>query len=297
MSEALDPPASKPPTRRRPIGRILFTLAIMVGVYACVSLLNQHSIAQWKWAAALDALDQDDIVEAKRLADEAISWSPEDAQLRLYYAEMLFRSDEKQACLQKADEAIERAAEDADTLSRVGYLFARMGEHQRSMELADQVTEIAESKQTMQLHRAWNHRAYSIALAAADDQASEQRIQQGLKDINQAIELFGEEPSYIDTRGYLRLFANDIDGAQADLDQAIAEYEKQREDILGSMGPESVENPEGPALAIDKQFRQVLAVLYAHRAAIYQQQGKKDLAEKDQLRADLMGLSREKGVW
>lgn len=287
----------RPPSVGRRWGRIFLTFSVLFGLYLAFSLLNSHSLAQWKWAAALDALESGRVDEAQKLADEALEWAPEDPEFRLHYAEMLFRLDQPQEARVQIDKAIELGRDDPALFSNLAFLLARMGQHDGSLLLADQVVEMAEKERTIHLHQALNQRAYMIALAAADEEAPKATIQKGLRDIERAIELYGEEPSYIDTRGYLKLFAGNHQGALDDLDAAIEAYELLRDRLLSATGAESVDRLSADATAQDKMYRGVLAVLYAHRAAVYAQMGKDDLAEKDQTRAKSFGLDRQKGIW
>lgn len=280
-----------------PISRILVTFLILMGLYAAFSLLNFHSIAQWKWAAALDAVERREFEHALAYAQQAIDWAPEDPQLRVYFAELLYRLDETAEARIQIEEAIALGKDDPQILEMLGYLLARMNQHDGALMLANRVVESAETNGTVQLHRALNHRAYSIALAVADEAIALQRVQEGLQDIEQAIEIYGENPSYLDTRGYLRMFDGDLQGALDDMDAAIVAIENQRKDLLIQFDVKSAENLPANAAGVDKHMQNILAVLYAHRGEIYARLGKKDLAEKERQRADRFGLDRKKGVW
>ena len=276
-----------------------------MAVYLAVTMLSTTSRAQWKWAQALQAFDAGETEQAKQYAQEALEIAPEDPQLRMYAGELYYRLDEPDEARQQIDQAIALDEESAYVLTTASFLLARLGDHEKSLELSDKVVELAESQRSIHPHQAGNHRAYAIALAADDGEASEQRIEQGLSDIEAALAVFGNNhapmgrqvASYIDTRGYLKLFAGEPKQALEDLNMAIAIYEKDHDKLLSALSPEETKNKPLHVLAYEDELKEVLAVLYWHRSQVLEELKLPEEAENDRLMAEKFGLSRTKGIW
>lgn len=290
-------PSQVPPPGRPPFVPVLIAVMVLSAVYVGYSFFTPQSIAQWKWAAAVDALENDNIDQAKQLAEEALEWDPENAELRLHIAEMHYRQDETTEARMQIEEAIALGKDNPLVLTQAGFLLSRMGQHDGAMMLADRLVDIAEKEQTIHLHEALNRRAYSIAMAAADEAATAEQIANGMKDIDLAIEYYGDDASYVDTRGYLKVFDGDLEGAVKDLDAAIKFYENTRTELLAQLTPEQIENMPSGVSFVDNQLKQVLAVLYSHRATAYEKLGNEDEAKQDTDLAEAYGLDRQRGVW
>lgn len=298
----LTPPSPRP---RWPIGRWLLTLLVVAAIYGGFVLLAPKSRAQFKWAAAIEALEAGKITEAKQFANEALAIDSEDAPLQMFAAELFYRVDDPEKANEHLQQAVDLAGDNPYVLNTASFLLARLGEHEKSLELANKVVELAETQRTIHMHRALNQRAYAIALAAADGQASPEQIKQGLVDINQALSVFVHEDTvidnqianYLDTRGYLELFAGSPKHGLEDLNKAIAVYELFRQELLSQTKNENPDKVSVTAAAADKELQSVLAVLYAHRAAILEKLNQPEAAKEDLARAKEFGLNRKKGIW
>jgi len=291
-AESGPPPKSSPPA----LGIILAVFVLCL-IFLGYTFFNPRSIAQTKWASAVDAMENDRPELAKKLSEEALEWDPENAELRLHIAEMHYRLDETTEARIQIEEALALGKDDPQVLLQAGFLLSRMGQHDGALMLADRVVGIAENEKTIHLHKALNHRAYAIAMAAADEAATDEKIDQGLKDIDLAIEYYGDDASYVDTRGYLKVFAGDLPGAVNDLDAAIAFYENTRSDLLAELTPEQIENMPSSASFMDNQLKQILAVLYSHRALAHEKLDNQEQAQKDRELAESYGLDRKRGIW
>lgn len=105
---------------------------------------------------------------------------------------------------------------------------------------------------------AYNNRAYHKALARRDlDSAQE--------DVSLAIELAGEEPAYIDTRGFVAYLQGQFKAALGDFDEAL----------------------EGAEDSISQEF---YAEIYFHRGLVYRKLGEDKLAEEDFAKAKQLGF-------
>ncbi|MEW4454552.1 tetratricopeptide repeat protein [Bremerella sp. JC817] len=298
-SPAPTPPVAPAPPRERrvPIASMLLIAVLLFTFYGVFSFFTSDSAAQWKWAEVVEALENDQNDQAKQLANEALELDPEDPQLRLNAAEMYFRLDDETEARKQIEEAIALGKEKPQVLHQAAFILSRMGQHDGALFLADKVVDLAETKKTIHLHQALNQRAYTIAMAAGDDEATPEQIEQGMKDITRAIDMYGHEATYIDTMGYLKVFAGDPEGGLHDLDTAIEFYESRRTKMLQDLPPEQIENMPKNVASLDKQLKQVLSVLYSHRATAYEKLEEPEKAQEDRDRADAYGLDRKRGFW
>lgn len=290
-------PSQVPPPGRPPFVGVMLAVFVLSVVYVGYSFFNPQSMAQWKWASAVDAMEKDDFEQAKQLADEALAWDPKNAELRLHIAEMYYRRDETTEARKQIEEAIALGKNDPAVITRAGFLLSRMGQHDGALLLSDRLVDIAEKEKTIHLHQALNQRAYAIAMAAGDEAATPEQIAQGMKDIDLAIEYYGDDASYVDTRGYLKVFAGDLKGAVQDLDSAIKFYENGRSELLAKLSPEEVENMPSGVVFVDDQLKEVLSVLYSHRALAHEKLGNEKEAKQDHDLAETYGLDRKRGIW
>lgn len=289
-------PAQRRPRRRRwHFLRFLILAMIMASGLAAMQLAPA-SRAKWYWAASITALEAGDKEEALALAETAIHIAPQEAPLRARYAELLFRLERENEALEQALKSLELNPQNLQLIGRNAYLLGRMRQHEQALKWLDKLIEESLAGGNMHRHHARNQRAYGIALAYADGDATDEDLKQGLEDIELAIEEFGKEPSYLDTRGYLYLLDGRLEEADSDLNKAIGAIENVHGDVLAEMA-----GRRGSALAAAEAQKQslesALAVMYHHRAELYEQQNKHKLAERDRLKAYKFGLSRKGGNW
>ncbi|WP_146118952.1 tetratricopeptide repeat protein [Blastopirellula marina] len=275
---------------RLPLLRLLLISLVVVAILS--QFLRPSLVGQWYWASALEKLDAGENDQAIELGEQALSWSGDSPQAHLRMAELFYRvgrTDEALALLEKSDEF---SSDDLTYLEMKGFLLSRMGKHEEALALADKLIEQAKAGK-FHLHRALNIRAYSTALAWSDDAGlPPESLDRALNDIGESIKIYGVEASYLDTRGYVKHFAGDNEGALQDLNTAVEMYDAalvklaEEEEVWGSMKEVRLQ-----------QMRGVLGVLYHHRGETLQALGRDEEAEKDLKRADRLGYSRLKGHW
>lgn len=306
----LDQPASQPvdrsvptrpeeekPSRSRISHWLRFLILVLIAVSAIAMLqTTPTSRAQWYWAASLTALDAGDLETAIAQAEAAIQIAPEDAFQRNRYAELLFRLDREKEALAHVLKSLELAPDNLQLVSRNAFLLGRMKQHEQALKWLDHLAEKSLAGGNIHRHQARNQRAYGIALAHADEEVSDETLEQGLNDINQAIEEYGDEPAYLDTRGYLYLLSDQLEKAEDDLTRAISPYEQRHTQLLAALADQKG-SAQVTAQANKTALESVLAVMYHHRAELYRRQGKEELAKQDEQRAIKFGLSRKLGNW
>ena len=126
-----------------------------------------------------------------------------------------------------------------------------------------------------------NQRAYVRALANANQQERDE-LEAGLQDIERAMLMAGDNPAFIDTRGYLRHLLGDNKHALEDMQRAIALTERRRERAY------AFDETEG--------LKKDLAVMYFHIALIHDALGSKVEAQKYHQQAEEFGYDPAAGV-
>jgi len=275
--------------------RFLILLLIMGSAIALLQT-TPTSRAQWYWAASLTALEAGDLETAVAQAEAALQIAPDDAAQWNRYAELLFRLDREEEAREQVLKSMELAPDNLQLVSRNTFLLGRMKQHEQALKWLDHIVEQSLAGGNIHRHQARNQRAYGIALAYADGDATPEDLQRGLNDINLAMEEYGEEPAYLDTRGYLYLLSDQLEQAEEDLTRAISPYEKRHAQLLAELASQKG-SAQVTAQANKTALESVLAVMYHHRAELYRRQGKEELAQQDQQRAIKFGLSRKLGNW
>ena len=129
---------------------------------------------------------------------------------------------------------------------------------------------------------ALNGLAYARALGNTE-------LDQALEEVNQALQFGGRNPesraAMLDTRGYIQLLRGDYQAARQDLDRAIQSMEM----ILATAG--GVKNyPDPRQHEQDLQLlKHSVAVMYYHRALMFEQLGESELAARDLRRVHELG--------
>ncbi|WP_161603303.1 tetratricopeptide repeat protein [Blastopirellula marina] len=275
---------------RLPLVRYVILAVIVAAILS--QLFRPALVAQWYWASALEKLDAGDNDAAVRLGEQALDWSGDSPQMHLRMAELLFRIERKEDAIALIEKSEDLLSDDPSDLARASYFLSRMGAHEKALTLTDQLIEKAKVDE-FQLHSALNQRAYATALAWSDGaDLPQESLDQALDDINQALQIYGIEASYLDTRGYLKHLAGDDQGALSDLNNAIPLFEAE---ILAYEDKEDIwETAKQASL---QQMRGALGVLYHHRAETLQALDRSDDAKQDMQQAEKLGYSRQAGHW
>lgn len=160
-----------------------------------------------------------------------------------------------------ASEQFEEALKDAEKLTELapaqGYILqgdaqARMGKSAEAIESYGKALGHDPLNAT-----ALNNRAYHRALFKTD-------LDEAVRDINEAIEIAGENAAFVDTRGYIAYLRGDFKQALADFNKALGGAEEEPDPGFGE--------------------------IYFHRALVYRKLSEPKLAEQDFEKAKKLGF-------
>ncbi|MFO0913552.1 MAG: hypothetical protein U0795_11390 [Pirellulales bacterium] len=267
---------------------------------------GRAELGQWRMAEALDRELDGDLTAARAAADRAVQTAPQSPALRYQRAMIAIAQGDPQAALDDCRLALEKSPQNRHLL--VAHMMAAqmLGHHDDAIRDATQMVETARaalhgqrpsSTTVVEYALALNSLAYARAQAKRD-------LDQGLQEINEALQLVNNEPQYrndpsmLDTRGYLQLLRGELEAADTDLNQAIGAYEA----LLSATINQVQEDAQGlvDQRAVQREIRhrnESLGVMYQHRGLVHEASGRKNLAQQDFEAARKLGYAPDKGVY
>ena len=229
-----------------------------------------------------------DLPRALEAADRAVSWSPKNADLLMTRAELKYLNKDYQGSLADTKQAVALSPQDVHAHRLQRQLFHMLALHREAVTAATELLSRGIEDEAELL----NSRAYSRALGDFE-------LEEAERDIEKAIKLAKDEnAAYLDTRGYVRLKLGKLDGALADLEQAIKLIERQQQEVeIVGLG-HKLSGQFGRSYEHQMEMlRHHLAVMYHHRGEVYDKQKKREQADRDYAAAKRFGFSQAEGVY
>ena len=205
-----------------------------------------REMAKWWVSVALQQRQEQDLIGSLKSLAAATRYDP---NARKYYNEQLVR----QATLR-----MERNPSRPESHWLLGFDKFFSGEADAAEIDAQRAVLLARNSYAQTL----NSLAYLLALKNT-------KLDEALKLAETAIELAGEEPSIVDTRGYIRFRREEYQSARVDLDNALKTVEKNYEEAAKRSLPEVT------------AFKNVLTVMLYHRAKVLEKLNLTEEAAKD----------------
>ncbi len=287
-----DPAGPTPPRSNAAVRRlVILGMIAVVAVPVAVSEIPRE-IAKWYAAAAMEKYLDGDLPAAVQVMDQAITW--DDANADHYRLRGQWRREAKdyEAALADGNRAVELASQDAQNYIERTQTLQHLGRHREAIDDWTKVIGMSESQSTQfskilgagsEIAHLYNGRAYARSLGNIEPDL-------GLKDVQRAIDHFGEHPAYLDTRGHLYYQLGKLQQARADLDAAVDGYE-----AINARWSKEVESRKNQVVDLRKldlelrERRLNLAVIRYHRALILQKLGLQTEADADLKRVRELG--------
>lgn len=262
---------------------VLLMIGLVVGPIAYQQLPQE--ITRWHLAAAQERRLNGDLDAALRSLDRLLEETPRNVDLLRTRADWRMQNRQYSAALRDADRALELQPHDPRTLIVRSQIYQYLGRHLEAIADWNKLVELSESGLALPLSIALNGRAYARALGGVE-------LKEALQDVDAALEIEGENAEMLDTRGFIRHLMGDAPSALADLDRAVALIEAQHDKLDsevsgGRLGAVDLREHE---LRLQQSAKGV-AVLRYHRALVYEQLGKQDLADQDRQRVQQLGFA------
>ncbi len=293
-----DEPGPRPKVSIRAKRWLLVILVVVVVVPVVFGpkllTLGRSYVAEWLGSQAWQKYSDGNLTGALVDFNEAIEWDPNSRILYLQRAICHEEMNELESSIvdlnkhielffsskMRRRERAERIHELVQSYSQRSWIHVRLGHKEDALSDANLAVDLMSNAVTL------NARAYARGVLGVE-------LQEGLIDVETALQQAGEEPSYLDTRGYLLHLLDRNDEALRDMNQALAAIEQQKSTYLRA--PVRRFNQRD----FERQLQEIdqsLAVMYQHRGLIYQKLGREQEADKDLRNAKDLGYDPAKGV-
>lgn len=242
----------------------------------------KQAVVRWSLERAFACEARDDVVGAVREIGRAVAWHGDDASLLAARAMLRLESGDPLGAQEDADRAVALAPARVEPY-RVRAIVHVCGRRAEAA-LADvaMVVDLAGAENV----EAVNLRAYVRGLVGRE-------IPEALAEIEQVVaEIPTPSPELLDTRGFLRHLAGQHDDAMADLEEAIALAQRQRQQMMVLTG-------RMDRLELLQRMRSLdhsLAVMLHHRGLILEAIGEVERAQADFELARRKGFAPERGI-
>lgn len=273
------------------IMRLSLVMVVVVALAAGLwhSPLGNHArqtIAETYFATASDKVQAGMLDEALDDLDTALTWSqdsPEVYFLRAQILQQLGRADES---LEAVNRALEISPHFGPAYGVRGLVFQQLKRYPEAIADLEEALRLAPADDATPL----NNLAYVRALANDD-------LPQALEEAERAVELADDPtPAYIlDTRGYIYHLLERNEEALVDLDAAVKDSEKLRDETLAN--PQFKDLPQRQQRYLRQQLDEPLAVMLHHRGLVHEALENAEQAEADLQRARELGYDPEAGVF
>jgi tetratricopeptide (TPR) repeat protein len=286
--------ASPPPTRRTNAAIRRLVILGMIAIVAVPLAISEfpREVAKWYAAAAMEKYLDGDLPAALQVMDQAIARDAANANHFRLRGQWRREAMDYEGSLADCSRAVELAPQDLQNYLERTQALQHLGRHREAVDDWNHVIEMSESRATRltkllgaeaAIAQLYNGRAYARALGNVE-------LDEGLKDVQRAIDVVGRHPAYLDTRGYLYCQRGDLQQARADFDAALDGYEAIDGQL--SKGMQSIKNQVVDLRKLDKDLREqklTLAVIHYHRALLMQKLGQQKAAEDDFKRVKELG--------
>ena len=195
---------------------LIGVLAASLTVLAYYELPREFS--RWYLAAAEENELDGRHEQALGNLDQAIAWNPRRTVLLVQRAKLQQEMGHYDLALADVNVALERQPEESAFLELRSLIHQHLGQHASAVEDLKTLDRLSEGRWMGNRAQALNHLAYARALAKLE-------LPEALSQIDEALNLAGNEPAYLDTRGFARYQNGQYDLAFQDLDPAVKGYE------------------------------------------------------------------------
>ncbi len=282
-------PASRMSARRRRALRALVGLSAFaaLGILLWQTPLHKHAsrmVSGWLMDRAMDKYMADDAEGALRDLDRAAFWFPDSPDVYERRAEVRLAANDVLGSLADCNKQISLDPQDAGAYLRRAHVKQRLERHQEAIEDATMGVDLAGPFDATAL----NSRAYIRALANRE-------LEEGLVDIEKALQLQENNAAFLDTRAYLLYQLGRYQPALDDMNRAISEAEARQADNTKLFALRHV--PQRKFALFLRLNDENMAVMYHHRGEIHGKLGNSEKAQADLRRGDELGYNPAKGVY
>jgi tetratricopeptide (TPR) repeat protein len=276
--------SASPPNRW--LGR-LFILATIVLVLGPVTYIGLPAeIARWYVAAAIEKRLEGDTAGALADLQAALSWAPDNATVFTQRGDWNLQDGRYLESLEDYNRALQHEPGDAWALVQRSQALQHLQRHKEA---------IADWKKLVQLHEyaTSGRRAMYLNGLAYAQALGNTELDSALENIEQALNLRGQNAAMLDTRGFIHYLRGEYTPAGSDLEVAVQEVEDELREF------------EQSSLYVDRreyerqleEVRKSVAVIRYHRALLNDQLNKAEAAAADRQRVRELGFEPNEGLF
>lgn len=269
---------------RRPRNRLLrrvllFFVAVGVTVAMLVNWLPSER-ANWQIAAAQAKWLDGDLPGAISILEIAGAEFPEATAIYEQRIPFYLEAKEFKKAFADVDRIIELTPASTTALGLKSQVLHHLGKHDEAIKVCEEMRRLAEKEWIGSMPTALNSLAYAQAIG-------DTQLDEASKHIDEALRLAGDNPAFLDTRGFVKYRLGDSKAARTDIEQAVEVWEKlvAYQKAQGLSGVRSYQS-ETERVSLHQAF----AVMLYHRSLVYDRLGLRDEAKVDRERVRGLGF-------
>jgi tetratricopeptide (TPR) repeat protein len=267
-------------SRSRSARRVLLLL-VAVGVSVATMLYWLPSErANWQIAAAQAKWLEGDLPGAISILEIAAVEFPETVAIYEQRIQFYLEAKEYEKALADVQRIIELSSDSTKALGLKSQVLHHLGKHDEAIKVCEEMWRRAEKEWIGSAPTALNSLAYAQAIR-------DTQLNEALEHIDEALRLAGDNPAFLDTRGFVKYRLGDSKAAKVDIERAVEVWEKlvAYQEAQGLSGVRSYQSETERT-----SYQKALAVMLYHRSLVYDRLGLRDEAKVDRERVRVLGF-------
>ena len=196
---------------------IWLTLLVLAG--PCLYVETPREVAYWYVAAAIEDRSHGRADAAYAKLEKALSWSPSEPAVLFRRAAWRTEDGQYETALKDCNRALEVSGENSRMLMQRTQTLQHLGRHAEAIEDWKLIDRRSKTSGVPPREVALNGMAYARAVGNLE-------IEEGLKEVNEALKLSPGDAAILDTRGFLLYRKGDDAAALKDFNDAIEGMER-----------------------------------------------------------------------
>ncbi len=239
-------------------------------------------VSKWYLAIATERQLDGDFSGAEQALTMAARWDDDSASTLQQRGDLLIDQGRYEEAFDDYVRAVQLNPDDPMGRIKRSVALQHLGRHAEAIEEWREIKTLWQDRGQEVFAIALNGLAYARALGDSD-------LDLALDEVNRALQFGGRRPesraAMLDTRGYIHFLRGDYPAARQDLDRSIDSMERV---LANTSGLKSYPDPREQQQDL-KQLKHHVAVMYYHRALLFESWGELELAARDLHRVRELG--------
>lgn len=263
--------------------RVAILVLVLVVLGPVVWRWWPKEVSRWYVAIATERQLDGDPAGAEQALTRAARWDDESASILQQRGDLLIDQGRYEEALEDYTRALQLNPHHPMGRIKRSIALQHLGRHAEAIDDWLDLKESWQGRGQEGFASALNGLAYARALGESD-------LDLALDEVNRALQFGGRRPdsraAMLDTRGYIHFLLGDYPAARQDLDRAI---ESMKRVLTKTRSLKSYPDPREHQQDL-KQLKHSVAVMYYHRALLFQSWGELELADADLSRVRELGF-------